>query len=137
MKKILCIIALLPLGFLMSCHAQEQPRGDSKASVAAPRKISAAEAKAMMDKGGPYTLLDVRTEAEFKDGRIKGAILIPDYEVASRAEKELPDKNAVILVYCRSGVRAARAAQILADMGYVNVYNMGGIMSWPYDTVRG
>jgi len=136
MKKSLLIVFLISLGFLMGCYAQGQPKGDGKASAAAPKKISAEQAKDMMDKGGPCTLVDVRTAGEFKEGHIKGAVLIPVDEITSRAEKELPDKNAAIVVYCRSGVRAARAAQSLADMGYTNVYNMGGIMSWPYGTVN-
>jgi len=136
MKKLLLIIALIPFGFLLSCNAQEQPGGDSKANITAPRNISAKEAKAMMDEGKPYTLLDVRTAGEYSSGHIKGAILIPNTEIASRAGKELPDKGAVILIYCRSGVRAANAAQILAGMGYTNVYNFGGIMDWPYETVK-
>jgi len=136
MRKLFTIGVLIFLGFLVGCNAQEQPKGDNQTSTAAPRNISAKEAKAMMDQGGSYTLLDVRTAGEYSDGHIKGAILIPNTEIASRAEKELPDKSAVILVYCRSGARAANAAQTLAGMGYTNVYNFGGIMNWPYGTVK-
>ena len=144
MKKILCFVILIPFGFLLGCNAQEQPKGSANTNTinanttvntAAPKKISAAQAKAIMDGNDPYTLVDVRTEAEYREARIKGAVLIPVDEIASRAAAELPDKNAVIIVYCRSGVRASRAADILAGMGYTNVNNMGGIMSWPYDTV--
>jgi len=136
MKKIILIFLLIYFGFLLSCSAQAQPKGESKASTAAPKKISAAQAKDIMDKGEPYTLVDVRTVGEFNERHIKGAILIPVDEIESRAEKELPDRDAVILVYCRSGVRSARAAQSLAGMGYTNVYDMGGIMNWPYDRAR-
>jgi len=100
-------------------------------------KISAKEAKEMMDSTENYILLDVRTESEYKDKRIDGAVLIPDYEIKDRAESELPDKNAVIFVYCRSGSRSRGASNALVDMGYTNVYDIGGIIDWPYDTVSG
>jgi len=89
-----------------------------------------------MEEGKPYTLLDVRTVEEFNGGRIKGAMLIPVDELGARAEKELPEKNVPIVVYCRSGVRSARAAQILAELGYTDIYDLGGIINWPYETVK-
>ncbi|MDR0494899.1 MAG: rhodanese-like domain-containing protein [Treponema sp.] len=98
-------------------------------------KISAEEAYKIITEQPDYTLLDVRTDAEYKVQRIAGALLIPDYEIEDRAEKELPDKNRIILVYCRSGRRSETAARALVRMGYVNVYDFGGIMQWPYDTV--
>lgn len=101
------------------------------------RKISAEEAKNMMDGENPYILLDVRTDTEFTANRIDGAILIPDFEIADRAETELPDKNALILIYCRSGRRSAIVAYELLYMGYTNVYDFGGIIDWQYDTVSG
>ena len=82
-----------------------------------------------------FVLLDVRTAEEYKAQRINGAILFPDYEIKSRSEKELPDKNRTILVYCRSGRRSENAARILVSLGYRNVYDFGGIMDWPYETV--
>ncbi|MCL2480021.1 MAG: rhodanese-like domain-containing protein [Treponema sp.] len=135
MKKLLCMIFLIPFGLTGSCSSQEQPKDGKKASIATVQKISSAQAKAMMDEGKPYTLLDVRTDAEFKERRISGAILIPDYEIEARAEKELPDKNAVILIYCRSGARSARSAQTLVNMGYTNIYDFGGIINWPFETI--
>jgi rhodanese-related sulfurtransferase len=108
-----------------------------EAQQAAYRKISAAEAHKMMAELKDYILLDVRTEAEYKEKRIEGAVLIPDYEIKNRAEKELPVKNRVILVYCRSGGRSANAARTLASLGYVNVYDFGGINNWPYKTIGG
>jgi len=136
MKKSLILIFLVFAGFLSGCYAQGQSKGDGKTGTVTPKKITAEQAKAIMDKGEPYTLVDVRTPGEFNDGHIKGALLIPVDEIGSRAEKELPDKNAVILVYCRSGVRAGNAAQTLAGMGYTNINNFGGIISWPYGTVK-
>ena len=101
------------------------------------RKISAEEAKQIIDEGEPYILLDVRTEDEFLQVRIEGSILIPHTDISTRAPVELPDKDATILVYCRSGARSATAAEALAGMGYSNVYDFGGIIDWPYDTVSG
>jgi rhodanese-related sulfurtransferase len=77
-------------------------------------------------------LLDVRTEEEYLEGRLSGAVLMPDFEVRERAPLELPDKDVLILVYCRSGVRSARAAQELVDMGYTRVYDMGGALGWSF-----
>jgi len=91
----------------------------------------------MMQDTDDYILLDVRTEEEFKEKRIEGAILIPHDEIRDRAETELPDKNAVILVYCRSGNRSKIAASELCEMGYTNIYEFGGINYWPYETVSG
>jgi len=99
------------------------------------RKITAEEAKQKMEEATLYILVDVRSMDEYKQAHIEGAILIPDYEIADSAETQLPDKEALILVYCRSGARSARASEILVGMGYANVYDFGGIMSWPYPTI--
>lgn len=101
------------------------------------QKISPQQAKSMMEESEPYLLLDVRTQEEFKEKRIDGAVLIPDYELKNRASAELPDKNALILIYCRSGRRSALAAKNLIDLGYTNVYDFGGIIDWSYATVSG
>jgi len=111
-------------------------KDNGKPGRAAPKNISAKEAKAIMDEGKPFTLIDVRTADEFRELRIKGAILIPVDEMDS-VQSKLPDKNALILVYCLSGARSTRAAKLLANMGYTNVNNFGGIMNWPYDTISG
>jgi len=99
------------------------------------RKITAADAKAMMDAGN-VIVLDVRTQEEYDAGHIAEAVLLPDHEVAARAETVLPDKNAVILVYCRSGRRSAGAAQSLVEQGYTGVHDLGGLADWPYDVVK-
>ncbi len=101
------------------------------------RKITAEEAKTMMAEMQNFILLDVRTDVEYKENRIDGAILIPDTEMSTRAETELPDKNALILVYCRSGRRSQDAANELVKMGYTNVYDFGGIIDWPFETMSG
>jgi len=78
-------------------------------------------------------ILDVRTQQEYDNERIPGAILLPDYEVKDLAEEVIPNKNAVILVYCHGGTRSKSAANTLAAAGYTNVYDCGGISSWPYE----
>lgn len=105
--------------------------------AAAYTKLSAQQAKAVMESGEPYVLLDVRTEGEFQERHIQGAVLIPDTEIKTRAASELLDKNVHILVYCRSGRKSANVAGELAGMGYVHVYDFGGINDWPYETVTG
>ena len=97
--------------------------------------ITAEEAKKIMDTESEYVILDVRTEEEFAQGHIPGAMLIPDYAIREEAEKALPDKDALILVYCRSGRRSKNAAQILLELGYTNIREFGGIIDWPYETV--
>ena len=99
-------------------------------------QISGEQAKHLMDTEKDYIIIDARTEEEFKEGHIEGAILIPEYEIAERAEKELPDKDQLVLVYCRSGRRSKIAAQALADLGYTNVKEFGGIIDWQYDVVK-
>ena len=98
-------------------------------------QINAKEAKELMDTESGYFILDVRTEEEFRAGHIENAILIPDYEIEARAEQELTDKEQMILVYCRSGRRSKGAAQKLAEMGYCNVKEFGGIIDWNYGVV--
>ena len=100
------------------------------------RRISAAEAKQMMQNTEKYILLDVRTKEEYEIEHIEETLLIPDYEIGSRAAAELPDKNALILIYCRSGRRSANVAHELIKMGYTNVYDFGGIIDWQYETIR-
>jgi len=99
-------------------------------------QISGEQAKALMDSEKGYVIIDARTQEEFDGGHIPGAVLIPEYEIADRAEKELPDKNQLILVYCRSGRRSKIASQALIDLGYTNVKEFGGIIDWEYETVK-
>ena len=89
-----------------------------------------------MDTESGYVIIDARTQEEYDSGHIEGAILVPEYEIADRAEKELPDKSQLILVYCRSGRRSKIASQALADLGYTNVKEFGGIITWEYETVK-
>lgn len=99
-------------------------------------QINAEKAKEIMDSGIEYIIIDSRTEEEFAQGHIEGAILIPEYEIADRAESELPKKDALILVYCRSGRRSKIASEELVKLGYTNVKEFGGIIDWPYEVVK-
>ena len=110
--------------------------GCSNGRSASYDQISGAEAKALMDSESGYIIIDARTQSEYDDGHIPGAILIPEYEIADRAEKELPDKDQLILVYCRSGRRSKIAAEELVKLGYTNVKEFGGIIDWEYETVK-
>lgn len=94
--------------------------------------ITAQKAKEIMDVGGSVVIVDVRAQDEYDPG----AVLLPDYELASRAQTELPDKDATLLVYCRSGRRSQSAAHKPAAMGYTDVRDFGGVIDWPYGLVR-
>ena len=110
--------------------------GCSNGGSATYEQISGAEAKALMDSESGYVIIDARTQEEYDQGHIPGAILIPEYEIADRAEKELLDKNQLILVYCRSGRRSKIAAEELVKLGYTNVKEFGGIIDWEYEIVK-
>ena len=135
MKKSIFALALL---FVTTMTAlAQQPSIPDPMVEPAYRKITMEEAKQMMEAAEPFILLDVRTEEEFKKQHIEGAHLIPLNALAERADAELPDKEAIILVYCQSGGRSANAAHALFEMGYTNVHDFGGIIDWPYETVSG
>jgi len=136
--SVICMNILVSYGFgkNSSDNQENSPIYTGAPQKAVYRKISAEQAKAIMEEGKPYVLLDVRTEKEFKEKRIAGAVLIPDSEIGKRAAAMLPDKDILILVYCRSGNRSANAARRLINMGYTNVFDLGGIGGWPYGTVR-
>ena len=124
------LIALLTFALPFGCA------GCSDSSSATYAQISGAEAKALMDSESGYIIIDARTQEEYDQGHIPGAIMIPEYEIADRAEKELPDKNQLILVYCRSGRRSKIAAEELVKLGYTNVKEFGGIIDWEYEIVK-
>ena len=126
--KNISILSLICINMLGGCVR-------SGAQGAVYHKLSAEEAHKMMMELNDYVILDVRTEAEYRERRIDDAVLIPDYEIKERAPLELPEKEKVIFVYCRSGSRSQNASRVLVGLGYENVYDFGGILNWPYDTV--
>ena len=124
------LIALLTFALPFGCV------GCSDGGSASYDQISGAEAKALMDSESGYIIIDARTQEEYDQGHIPGAIMIPEYEIADRAETELLDKDQLILVYCRSGRRSKIAAEELVKLGYTNVKEFGGIIDWEYEIVK-
>lgn len=98
------------------------------------QKITAEEARSRIDSGDDVIILDVRTEEEYLTGHIPGAILIPNETIGDKKPELLPELDAEILIYCRSGNRSAQAAKKLISLGYTKVYDFGGIIDWPYGT---
>ena len=126
MKKLM--ILLLSVMLLTACgQVKENDQG------AVYMNITAEEAKQIMDSKEGYVILDVRTQEEYDQGHIPGAILIPDTEIEARAEEILTDKDQLILIYCRSGRRSKLAAEALVELGYTNIKEFGGIIDWPYE----
>ena len=98
------------------------------------RTVSQEEAMKIMEEEADYVILDVRTQAEYDEGHIPGAVLVP-HDTIKGDVLELPDKKQLIWVYCRSGNRSKQAAQALADAGYESVVEFGGINTWPGEIV--
>lgn len=136
LTMILCLTAVL-----CGCTAREQSAPDTAAPSATVREsasytqIDTAQAARLIETEKDYIILDVRTEQEYKTGHIPNAVCIPNETIADKEPPELPDKNQLILVYCRSGRRSKEAAQKLADLGYTNVKEFGGIIDWTGETV--
>jgi len=101
------------------------------------RQITMDEVIAMMKKETGYIILDVRTPSEFADKHIPGAINIPNETIGTEQIPELPDKDQLILVYCRSGNRSKQASEKLVALGYTNIVEFGGINDWPGESVSG
>ena len=124
MKK---LVFLLLAVMLTACgQAKENDQG------AVYVNITAEEAKEIMDSQEGYRILDVREQEEYDAGHIPGAILIPYTQINEKANEMLPDKNQLILVYCRSGRRSKIASEALVELGYTNIKEFGGIIDWPY-----
>ena len=100
------------------------------------QQISQKEAKQRMDEQD-VIILDVREVDEYDSGHIPGAVLLPLGTIdKDSAAAVIPDKNSVVLVYCRSGNRSKQASSILAELGYTGIFEFGGINTWPYEIVR-
>ena len=100
------------------------------------KMISAQEAKEIMDSGVDHIILDVREQDEYDAGHIPDAILLPYTQIEQKVEDVILDKNALVLVYCRSGRRSKIASETLSALGYTNVKEFGGINDWPYEIVK-
>jgi len=148
MKKLLCIISAILCIFLTACGdatsigiigGADGPTAilvSEKGEKTMYQQITAEEAKKIMDSGEEHIILDTREQDEFDEGHIAGSILIPYTEIENKAEEMLPDKDAQILVYCRSGRRSKIASESLAKLGYTNVKEFGGIIDWLYEVVK-
>ncbi len=123
MKKIILAVLSLLIFSFSAC---------TKADTFTP--ISPEDAVKLLEKDSRAVLIDVRTPEENKAIRIPDSILIPDYEIKEKIGEVVPDKNTTVIIYCRSGNRSAKAAKNLVEMGYTKVFDLGGIIDWPYET---
>ena len=129
---------LLIAMFITGCSDRGQVMdGDGMFQKIEYTQITQEEAKQMMEQDDGHVIVDVRRQDEYDEGHIPGAILIPNESIEGEPPKELPDQDQTILVYCRSGRRSKEASQKLADMGYSNVYEFGGIIDWTGDIEKG
>ncbi|RHR08283.1 rhodanese-like domain-containing protein [Clostridium sp. AF20-17LB] len=127
MKRIIPILMALLL--LSGCATQSTKKTY--------RQITMEEAVTMLEEETGYTILDVRTAQEYSEKHIPGAINIANESIGTEDIPELPDKDQLILVYCRSGNRSKQASEKLVKLGYTNIVEIGGINSWPGETVAG
>jgi len=129
MKRIalLGLAAALCLATLAACASPK---------VATVQTITPEDARARLAADKSIVLVDVRTQAEYDAEHIAGALVAPVETLSTTAAMLLPDKNATTIIYCRSGNRSASAARILVNLGYKHVFDLGGINSWPYETVK-
>ena len=131
MKRMIPILLMMTL-LLTGCTA---PKPATEANTY--RRITMQEAVEMMEKEENYIILDVRTHEEFAAGHIPGAIVISNETIGTEDIPQLPDKDQLIMVYCRSGNRSKQASDKLVKLGYTNIVEFGGINSWPGETVSG
>lgn len=140
MKKIFWIILIIVLIFLWNRKTLEKGVEDKSMNTSQDiilyEQITATDAKKIMDNRDDYVILDVRTKPEYEASHIENAMLLPLDDIDEKATDILPDKDQLLLVYCRSGVRSKEAALQLANLGYTNIKEFGGIIDWPYDVVR-
>lgn len=129
----LAVTAALVL--LVGCASEEIPQPQQTDVKPSYTQISQEEAARMMETNDGHIIVDVRRQDEFESGHIPDAICIPSENIDKEPPAELPNLDQVILIYCRSGNRSKQAAQKLADMGYTNIYEFGGIMDWGGDIV--
>ena len=147
MKKLIILLSLVMVLTLSACNtnsgssdvvapesAPEAAEEDAEESAAGTyNQISMQQALQMMEEQKDYLIVDVRTAGEYAEGHIPGAVNVANETIAEEAETALPDKDQMLFVYCRSGNRSKVASQVLADLGYTNVYEFGGIKDWTGD----
>lgn len=131
-KYLCCLLTVLLLVGLTGC-GREEKAGEPPSY----RQITAEEAKSMMEEQPDAVILDVREQDEYDAGHIPGAVLLPVGTINEEtAASAISEKDTVVLVYCRSGNRSKTASQALADLGYTQIYEFGGIKDWPYEVER-
>jgi rhodanese-related sulfurtransferase len=138
MKNVLTLIltGIFAISAAACAPVAVKPSGEAKQPTAAARTISPAEAKKRLESEQGIVLVDVREASEYAQGHIKNSLLLPLGSIEADAPEKLPDKDAVLFVYCRSGRRSAYAAEQLVKMGYTKVFDLGGILDWPYEVTK-
>ena len=131
MQRMIPVFLIMTL--LLTGCAAPAPTSTSEANTY--RRVTMQQAVEMMEKEESYIILDVRTHEEFAAGHIPGAIVIPNETIGTEEIPRLPDKDQLIMVYCRSGNRSKQASDKLARLGYTNVVEFGGIIDWPGEVV--
>ena len=136
MKKLIAAISILTALIILAACTPQGNTDDiqSEDQSGSYNRITAQQAKEKIDSGEDIIIVDVRTQEEYEEAHIPGALLIPNETIGEEKPEQLSDIDAEILIYCRSGNRSAQAAKKLANMGYTNVYDFGGIKDWPYET---
>ncbi len=127
MKKVLILLLII---ILTGCAAN--PKENKSAYIS----ISQEEARKMMEVDDGHIIIDVRRVDEYAEGHIPEAVNIPNESIGTTMPEQLTDLEQIILVYCRSGNRSKQASEKLAAMGYKNVYEFGGIITWTGDIVK-
>ena len=130
-RRIFIILLIMTIIFT-GCNNMDNNQPSNDATY---KRINAKQAKEFMESED-VIILDVRTLEEYNAGHIENAVLLPVTDISNKGEEILSNKDSKILVYCRSGNRSATASKQLIKMGYTNVYDFGGILSWPYEIVK-
>ena len=135
MKNLIAIIVILVILVAIGIFWKNRNSSteDNKVSVkeANIQYVSMNDIEKIMNENENYIILDVRTIEEYNDGHIPGAICIPNETIDENVVSKLPDKEQLILIYCRSGNRSKQATKKLKDLGYLNLIEFGGIIDWP------
>ena len=129
MKKIFTLLCIgIIVCFTLSCGGKNDMKNENTYE-----QITQEEAKKIMDEQEGYVIVDARTQEEFETGHIPNAICIPNETISENVVEQLPNKDQLILIYCRSGNRSKKAADKLVQLGYTNIKEFGGIITWPYE----
>lgn len=132
-KKTIQFTTLIVVAFLIGGCTDKDAKEINETEKSAYVSITAEEAKKIMDEETGYLILDVRTKEEYDEGHIPNSVLLPNETIDEDVSDILPDKDQKILIYCRSGNRSKQASQKLADLGYTDLIEFGGIVDWPYE----